>query len=225
MALEPKSMTHSNAWMGLSLITDFKAAIEVLSNEMTVMIKDAITEMHRDLDEKYADTHRRLLGLEAKISDCSKAVINAGGNFISFTPRIEVPKPTQFMGQREARSVDDFLWEMERYFEGVNIGDDATKIKTATLYLKETAGLWWRRKHGDIEKGTCILNTWADFIREFKKQFYPENAENEARSRLRKLKQSGTIKDYVKEFSTLILEIPYLSAKDSLFYFLDGLQV
>ncbi|GJV60096.1 putative retrotransposon gag domain, aspartic peptidase domain protein [Tanacetum coccineum] len=55
-------------------------------------------------------------------------------------------------------------------------------------------------------------------------QFYPKNTKNEAKSRLRKLKQSGTIREYVKEFTTLVLEIPELSDQDSLFYFLTGLQ-
>ena len=34
----------------------------------------------------------------------------------------------------------------------------------------------------------------------------------------------GSIRDYVKEFTTLTLEIPDLSDDDALFYFLDGLS-
>nr|GFB35009.1 hypothetical protein [Tanacetum cinerariifolium] len=113
---------------------------------------------------------------------------------------------------------------MEQYLEGVNVVDDASKIKMATRYLKDTAALWWRRWHGDIERGTTTIDTWAGFVADFKTQFYPKNAKNEAKSRLRKLKQFGTIREYVKEFSTLVLEIPKLSDQDSLFYFLDGLQ-
>nr|GEW25572.1 putative retrotransposon Gag domain, aspartic peptidase domain protein [Tanacetum cinerariifolium] len=59
---------------------------------------------------------------------------------------------------------------------------------------------------------------------DFKKQFYPKNAKNDAKSRLRKIKQSGTIREYVKEFTILVLEISELFDQDSLFYFLDGLQ-
>nr|GEV78977.1 hypothetical protein CTI12_AA187700 [Tanacetum cinerariifolium] len=44
------------------------------------------------------------------------------------------------------------------------------------------------------------------------------------KSRLRKLKQSWTIWEYVKEFTTRVLEILELSDQDSIFYFLDGLQ-
>ncbi|GKB11493.1 putative retrotransposon gag domain, aspartic peptidase domain protein [Tanacetum coccineum] len=94
----------------------------------------------------------------------------------------------------------------------------------ATRYLKDTAMLWWRRQYGDIERGTATIDTWAEFIADFKKQFYPENAKNKAKSRLHKLKQSRTIREYVKEFTILVLEILKLSDQDTLFYFLDGLQ-
>ncbi|GJS08842.1 putative retrotransposon gag domain, aspartic peptidase domain protein [Tanacetum coccineum] len=173
--------------------------------------------------------------------------------------KIDVPKLSPFVGKRKARAVDDFLWEMEQYLEGVNVVDDASKIKMGTRYLKDTVALWWRRRYGDIEQGTATINTWAEFVADLKKhvtykdshnkrhdpeveedlvrekkdvrhilsltkQFYPKNTKNEAKSRLRKLKQSGTIREYVKEFTTLVLEIPELSDQDSLFYFLDGLQ-
>nr|GFD36377.1 putative retrotransposon Gag domain, aspartic peptidase domain protein [Tanacetum cinerariifolium] len=41
-------------------------------------------------------------------------------------------KPSPFMKKREARAVDNFLWEMEQYLEDVNVVDDASKIKMAT---------------------------------------------------------------------------------------------
>nr|GFD44314.1 putative retrotransposon Gag domain, aspartic peptidase domain protein [Tanacetum cinerariifolium] len=47
---------------------------------------------------------------------------------------LDVPKPSLFVGKREARAVDDFLWEMEQYLEGVNVVDNASKIKMATRY-------------------------------------------------------------------------------------------
>ncbi|KAK8586224.1 hypothetical protein V6N13_130745 [Hibiscus sabdariffa] len=41
---------------------------------------------------------------------------------------------------------------------------------------------------------------------------------------MRHIKQEGTIKEYVKEFSELMLEIPNLSQEDCLINFMDGLQ-
>ncbi|GFZ06587.1 hypothetical protein Acr_18g0007570 [Actinidia rufa] len=139
-------------------------------------------------------------------------------------PRIDVPRPKSFHGARNARELDNFLWNLEQYFDATSIEDDAKKIKTAPLYLADAAMLWWRRRHADIEKGTCIMESWEDFKREIKRQFYPENSEHEARAKLRRLAHKNTIREYVKEFSELMLEIPDLSDKEALFTFVDGLQ-
>ncbi|KAK0578590.1 hypothetical protein LWI29_012915 [Acer saccharum] len=73
-------------------------------------------------------------------------------------------------------------------------------------------------------KGINPIHTWEDFKKELKKQFSPTNAEKEARGRLRRLKQSRSISDYVKEFTTLTHEIEDMSDKDQLFFFMDGLK-
>ncbi|KAF2285582.1 hypothetical protein GH714_005632 [Hevea brasiliensis] len=76
----------------------------------------------------------------------------------------------------------------------------------------------------DMEKGTCSIKTWDEFKREPKKQFYPENAADEARAKLRRLTQKGTIREYVKEFSEVLLEISDYPNQEALFSFKDGLQ-
>ncbi|KAL4352016.1 hypothetical protein GQ457_06G013590 [Hibiscus cannabinus] len=141
------------------------------------------------------------------------------------TRRVEVPRPRTFGGSRNAQELDNFLYGLDQYLGAVGIVEDASKIQTASLYLTDTAMLWWRRRRNDIEKGTCTISIFDDFKRELKRQFYPENAEDEARARLRRLKQSGSIRDYIKDFTNLVLEIPDLSDKDSLFNFMDGLQL
>ncbi|KAK0574684.1 hypothetical protein LWI29_027341 [Acer saccharum] len=137
------------------------------------------------------------------------------------TNTIQVPKPSTYSGNRKAMEVENFLFGLEQYLEAKGVRDDATRIANAPAFLRESAQLWWRRKHGDTINP---IRTWDDFKRELKKQFSPTNAEKEARGRLRRLKQSGTISDYIKEFTTLILEIEDMSDKDKLFYFMDGLK-
>ena len=138
--------------------------------------------------------------------------------------RVDVPRPKSFAGTRNAREVDNFLWGLEQYFGAMGIIDDDAKVQSASLYLTDTAMLWWRRRQEDIKKGLCTINSFEEFRRELKRQFYPENAEEEARGRLRRLRQEGSVRDYVKEFTNLVLEIPEMSDRDSLFYFMDGLQ-
>ena len=100
----------------------------------------------------------------------------------------------------------------------------AMKVRTATLYFTDNATLWWRRRFLEIEKGTCTIDTWADFKREIKKQFYPEDARYIARRKIRHLKHTGSIRDYVKEFSSLMLEAPDMNEKELIFNFMDNLQ-
>ena len=137
---------------------------------------------------------------------------------------MEVPKPHTFSGQWDAKELDNFLWHMERYFEAIALTDKAMKVRIAMLYLIDNATLWWRRRFLEIEKGTCTIDTWADFKREIKKQFYLEDARYIARREIRHLKHTWSIQDYVKDFSSLMLETLDMNEKEILFNFMDNLQ-
>ena len=139
-------------------------------------------------------------------------------------PRVEMPKPHTFIGKRDAKELDNYLWHMERYFEAIALTDEATKVRTATLYLTDNATLWWGRRFMEIEKGTCTIDTWANFKREIKRKFYPEDVGYIARKKMRHLKHTGSIRDYVKEFSSLMLEAPDMNEKELLFNFMDNLR-
>ncbi|KAF2294588.1 hypothetical protein GH714_012848 [Hevea brasiliensis] len=106
----------------------------------------------------------------------------------------------------------------------IGITDDAKKVDHAPLYLVDTAIVWWRWRHDDVEKGLCTIASWDEFKRELKRQFYLKNAAHEARARLRHLSQKGSIRDYVKEFMETLLEIPDYPDAEALFAFTDGLQ-
>ncbi|MFQ6636426.1 hypothetical protein Gotur_014159 [Gossypium turneri] len=55
-------------------------------------------------------------------------------------------------------------------------------------------------------------------------QFYPEYAEDKAQAKLRRLMQPGRVREYVQEFSELMLRISDLSEKEAFFLFTDGLK-
>ena len=122
-----------------------------------------------------------------------KAAVSARVMATQEASRVEVLKPHGFSGKRDA------IWHMERYFEAIALTDEATKVRTATLYLTDTATLWWRRRFADMEKGTCIIETWEDFKRGIKRRFYPEDVAYLARKNMRRLKHAGSIRDYVKD--------------------------
>ena len=105
--------------------------------------------------------------------------------------RVEVPKPQGFSGKWEAKELDNFLWHMDQYFKVILLTDEVTKVRTATLYLTDTTALWWRRRFANMEKGFCTIETWEDFKREIKKQFYLENVAYLARKNMRCLKHTS----------------------------------
>jgi len=66
------------------------------------------------------------------------------------------------------------------------------------------------------------ITIWDGSKRELKKQFYPDDAKNEARAKLRYLKHNeGHIREYIREFQQLLLEIPSMGEQDALCYFLS----
>lgn len=74
------------------------------------------------------------------------------------------------------------------------------------------------------EKRLCMIQTWEKFKRELKKHFYPESIEFKAYKKLQILKHTDSLKQYVNEYSALMLEIPDMPKREALYAFLDGLQ-
>ncbi|RVW62719.1 hypothetical protein CK203_060334 [Vitis vinifera] len=92
------------------------------------------------------------------------------------------------------------------------------------VYMKQLEGFPLIVRFFNMEKGIYTIETWEDFKREIKRQFYPENVAYLARKNMRRLKHTGSIHDYVKEFSSLMLEIPNMIEEELLFNFMDNLQ-
>ncbi|KAK4384460.1 hypothetical protein Sango_3058800 [Sesamum angolense] len=95
--------------------------------------------------------------------------------------------------------------------------------------LQKTVGKWpdmLDKGYGDIfpvRIGTKF-ETWDVLKKELKDQFLPYNTSWLATESLRKSKHAGTLSDYVKEFSSLMLDVRDMSEEDKLLNFLSGLQ-
>ncbi|KAA0035960.1 uncharacterized protein E5676_scaffold349G00560 [Cucumis melo var. makuwa] len=187
--------------------------------EVTNLRKFVEEELHalrKNVDEVRAECHSRHASNGNASTSTSCTVVG--------THNIKVPKPDMYNGTRNATMVENFLFGLEQYYKALGIVDDGAKIANAPNFLHESAQLWWHRKHAEWEKDRTILHTWRQFKAELRKHFVLHNANMEARGKLRRLRQIGSIPDYIKEFTTLMLEIEDLSDKDALFHFRDGLK-
>ncbi|KAL0461177.1 UNVERIFIED_CONTAM: hypothetical protein Slati_0005300 [Sesamum latifolium] len=171
-----------------------------------------------------ADMRRDMEQMSIQIGLLQRAVSNASVVAHDTGARLRIPEPKAYGGARDAKEVDNFLFAMEQYFLAANVEDEARKVSTVTMYLTGDAKLWWRTKYSDIQENQVRLDTWAILREASRVQFFPENVENNARRALRKLEDTGSMQDYVKSFSALMLDIRDMSEKDKLFTFMKGLK-
>ena len=73
-----------------------------------------------------------------------------------------------------------------------------------------------------MEKDACTIDMWDKFKREIKRWFNLEDVAYLTRTNMKGLKDIGWIHEYLKEFSTLMLEIPNMI--EELLNFMDNLQ-
>ncbi|CAL1372707.1 unnamed protein product [Linum trigynum] len=197
--------------------------VALINNTITTSLNNAIGVVKEQVQAELVGVKEEIADLKSEVTLVKRAMAS-GPATVQSVPRADIPRPKSFGGSRNARELENFLWSLEQYFKASGIQEDEVKIRTAPLYLVDVAMVWWRRREADVERGTCVMVTWEDFKREIKKQFYPENVEFEARSKLRRLTQRGGVREYVKEFSELLLEIPDITDKEAMHGFLDGLQ-
>ncbi|KAF2294356.1 hypothetical protein GH714_009610 [Hevea brasiliensis] len=112
-----------------------------------------------------------------------KAASNTNGGAFEMG-KAKIPEPKSFGGARDAREVDNFIFDMELYFTATKNDSDAGQLKMAPMYLANDAKLWWRTKVEQSISGQCSIITWDDFKKALKAQFYLENVAYNARCKL-----------------------------------------
>lgn len=98
------------------------------------------------------------------------------------------------------------------------------KWPLANIHLIDNAKLWWKSKVNDAHNGLGTINTWDNLKKELRAQLFLENVEYIPRRKLRELRHTGTIQDYMKQFSPVMLDICDMSDKYKVFIFVEGLK-
>ena len=212
---------------------------------MTTWALEAMNELRvkRDLAENHVDhVEAHMVSLKAKlltvkenfnltlqtlqedVAVLKKAVLQTSPRTTDVPPKVRVPEPKDLDGARSAKELENFLLDMEQFFKVAQVIDEE-KVSITGMYLLGDTKLWWRtRLERDAESGRPQISAWETLKRELKEQFLPTNVAWLAREFLRRLKQTRTVRDYVKEFSSLMLDIKNLFEEDKLFNFVSGLQ-
>ena len=116
------------------------------------------------------------------------------------------------------------MWDLEHYFATAHVHTN-DKLTMAVRYFRGDAILWWRTKNADDESANRPkVDTWEKLKDALREKFLPSNSSWVARDRLKRLKQVGSIHEYVKEFTSLLLDIQNMSDEDKLHNFISGMQ-
>lgn len=120
-----------------SMRDDFKVVLNTLSGDfkremldLKEMFMGEVAKLREEFKEEISKIRKTVKDLQADMVLCKQSMVNGGGEASHHALKIDVPNPSPFVGKREAREVDDFLWEMKQYLEGVKITDEDSKIKT-----------------------------------------------------------------------------------------------
>ncbi|GKB68078.1 hypothetical protein Tco_0929490 [Tanacetum coccineum] len=98
-----------------SMREDFRIDLKYSLGDLKCEIHDLrysfmgeITKIREEFEEEVFTLHQVIKDLQVDMALCKQSLASGGGN-TNHGPKIDVPKPSPFVGKREARAVDDFL--------------------------------------------------------------------------------------------------------------------
>ena len=91
--------------------------------------------------------------------------------------------------------------------------------------IEKAASAWYRSEKAMIHANQRVAWTdWSAFCAELTAAFTPLTDEEQTRKRLKGLKQTGSVANYIQRFRELRLRIPSMSTADTFAAFMDGLK-
>ncbi|XP_043813663.1 uncharacterized protein LOC110612552 [Manihot esculenta] len=207
----------------LKSVSDAHTSLVGVVEEIRDGAKETIDTINGNVKERMDTFQGKLEELDARVNTIMK-ITGCNGMKSCGAGRTKVPKPKAFGGARDAKEVDNFLFDMELFFRVTKRESEEDKLLILPLYLVDDAKLWWRNKIVRVGPGANQVTTWDMFAKELRAQFCPENVAYDARCKLGELQQTGSVRDYVRDFSRLMLNIENMQEEDRFYNFMKGLK-
>lgn len=140
-------------------------------------------------------------------------------------PNLRFPKPDSYSAlPRE--SPPNHLHQVETYLTAYGVDLNTTAAVThAAGFLAGSALKWYRLHLNSVATGLeADFPNFEAYEQALISKFAPAEPEREARNRLEKLRQTGSAREYARNFITLMLDIPEMREKDRLEKFMRGLK-
>lgn len=128
-------------------------------------------------------------------------------------------KPKKYDGSRDPHAIQSWINSIEDYGDLEDF-DGVKKTKLGVTLLTGAAQIW----HQNLRLVSKAPQGWVEFKAELCAFFQLENLISVARDRIRNLRQSGTITQYVKGSMTIKLNISRMTDEEAVDKFLSGLK-
>ncbi|TYK31693.1 uncharacterized protein E5676_scaffold398G00590 [Cucumis melo var. makuwa] len=132
-----------------------------------------LLEMINDMSEDFRATlnvvRNEIADVNVRLSLTMRAMANQApvGGAIPVS-RVKIPEPKPFCGARDAKALENYIFDLEQYFRTTNTVTEEAKVTLATMHLSEDAKLWWRSRFVDMQKERCTIDTWDALKRELR---------------------------------------------------------
>ncbi|RVW30894.1 Transposon Tf2-12 polyprotein [Vitis vinifera] len=166
--------------------------------------EEKLAKFKTEMQSRIDDFKETLQSYGEDIAILKKAVLQGSASGPEAPSKVRVPELKGFNGNRNAKELENFLWDIEQFFKAAHVLDG--------------------EKVSITKSGRPQITTWETLKKELKDQFLPTNTAWVARETLKRLRHTGSVREYVKEFSSLMLDIKNMSEEDKLFNFMSGLQ-
>ena len=138
-----------------------------VSNELNVQrdlaeshakhVEGEFVERKAEVQSEMEELRRMMESLQADVAILKKVVLQGCSSYSDAGPRVRVPEPKGFNGNRNEKELENFMWDMEQFFKAAHV-PDAEKVSLTSMYLMGDAKLWWRTRVGeDLEVGNVGL--------------------------------------------------------------------
>ena len=156
-----------------------------MCTQLELRVKEVEASRDQGLME-IMDLKKALDEAKDEIAVLKKAVRHGSGGGV---PHVKVKEPDSFDGTRSAKTLGNFLWDMEQYLERLGLSDDETKVKVAAQFLTKDAKMWWRRRMDQVANGSATdITSWDDMKGALQAHFSPQDETWEARMKIKFIK-------------------------------------
>jgi hypothetical protein len=178
------TIASRDASINASVNVVVQSAMAEVKHELEYVFVSLCTKLKIPLDDSFPNAHKKT---EGETSSHSFQPHHFQRDIR--LPRVDV---TKFDGSDPT----GWVTQMEHYFSLYNITDDLAKLRYGVLHLDQERWQWWQWRKTSRQGYIA----WTQFVVELYECF---DIDTNHLGRLKKLKQSGTVEDFIAAFERL----------------------